>query len=141
MAAQPGRVLRDALDRIVCSSANYWVAMFSDLGAAVAFLAFGLSRSTGHFVVAASIVTFGFLASGLIEYATHRWVLHGPPSVARRGHLQHHADPQALVSAPDDAYSLSILGYLRFRQEKYEEAFDALSRAAQLDPVEALRHT
>jgi sterol desaturase/sphingolipid hydroxylase (fatty acid hydroxylase superfamily) len=100
MAAQPGRILLDALDRIVCSSANYWVAMFGDLAAALAFFAFGLGRFPGRFVVAAVIVTVGFLTAGLIEYAVHRWVLHGPPSVARRGHLQHHADPQALVSAP-----------------------------------------
>src|SRR6266487_3597706 len=44
---------------------------------------------------------------------------------------------QALATAPDDGYSLSILGYLRFRQEKYDEAFDALSRAAKLNPQSA----
>ncbi len=44
---------------------------------------------------------------------------------------------QALATAPDDGYSLSILGYLRFRQEKYDEAFDALSRAARLNPQSA----
>ena len=44
---------------------------------------------------------------------------------------------QALTMAPDDGYSLSILGYLRFRQEKYDEAFDALSRAARLNPQSA----
>jgi Flp pilus assembly protein TadD len=39
--------------------------------------------------------------------------------------------------APSDAYSLSILGNLKFRQEKYDEALDALSRAAKLDPRNA----
>ena len=40
----------------------------------------------------------------------------------------------AVAQSPDDAYNLSILGYLKFRQEKYDEALDALSRAAKLDP-------
>ncbi|HMC29064.1 MAG TPA: tetratricopeptide repeat protein, partial [Verrucomicrobiae bacterium] len=41
---------------------------------------------------------------------------------------------QAVALAPDDAYSLSILGYLRFKQQKYDEALDALSHAAKLEP-------
>lgn len=40
----------------------------------------------------------------------------------------------AIVQSPDDAYNLSTLGYLKFRQEKYDEALDALSRAATIDP-------
>ncbi|MGA2246921.1 MAG: tetratricopeptide repeat protein [Verrucomicrobiota bacterium] len=40
----------------------------------------------------------------------------------------------AVAESPDDAYNLSTLGYLRFRQEKYDDALDALSRAAKIDP-------
>jgi len=40
----------------------------------------------------------------------------------------------ALTVAPDDGFSLSILGNLKFRQAKYDEALDALSRAAKVDP-------
>ena len=40
----------------------------------------------------------------------------------------------AIVQSPDDAYNLSTLGYLKFRQEKYDEALNALSRAATIDP-------
>lgn len=43
----------------------------------------------------------------------------------------------ALAVAPSDAYSLSILGNLKFRQEKYDDALDVLSRAAKLDPRNA----
>lgn len=43
----------------------------------------------------------------------------------------------ALAVTPNDAYSLSILGNLKFRQEKYDEALDVLSRAAKLDPQNA----
>ena len=44
---------------------------------------------------------------------------------------------QALGVAPDDPYSLFVLGRLRFRQKRYDEAVDALSRAAKLDPQDA----
>ena len=40
----------------------------------------------------------------------------------------------ALVQSPDDAYNLSTYGYLKFRQDKYDEALDALSRAAKINP-------
>jgi Flp pilus assembly protein TadD len=40
----------------------------------------------------------------------------------------------ALAQNPDDAYTLSTFGYLKFREQKFDEAFDALSRAAKLDP-------
>ena len=40
----------------------------------------------------------------------------------------------AVAQSPDDAYNLSTLGYLKFRQEKYDEALDVLSRAATIDP-------
>jgi Flp pilus assembly protein TadD len=39
--------------------------------------------------------------------------------------------------APDDAYSLFVLGRLKFGQKKYDEAIDAFSRAAKLDPQDA----
>ena len=43
----------------------------------------------------------------------------------------------ALAQRPDDAYNLSTYGYLEFRQQKYNEALDALSLAAKLDPKNA----
>ncbi len=43
----------------------------------------------------------------------------------------------ALAVSPNDAYSLSLLGNLRFRQGKYDEALDALGRAAKADPQNA----
>jgi tetratricopeptide (TPR) repeat protein len=40
----------------------------------------------------------------------------------------------ALAQNPDDAFNLSTFGYLKLRQLKFDEALDALSRAAKLDP-------
>ena len=79
MTAQSGRSLVGALNRIVSSSANYWAAMLSDLVAALGFLALGLNRFAGSWVVAAGVVIAGFLSSGLLEYIVHRWILHGHP--------------------------------------------------------------
>ena len=55
---------------------------------------------------------------------------------------QHFAEAEtnilrALAAAPDDGYSLFILGYLKFQQEKYAEALDPLSRAAKINPNSA----
>jgi sterol desaturase/sphingolipid hydroxylase (fatty acid hydroxylase superfamily) len=100
MAIQSGRMLVSALDRMVSSSANYWAAMFSDLAAALAFLGLGLNRFSGPWLVAGGVVIAGFMSSGLVEYVLHRWVLHGPASMAKRGHAQHHAVPRALISTP-----------------------------------------
>ena len=100
MLTEPGRILLRALDRMVRSSANYWVGMFNDLAAALAFLALGLNRFSAPWVVAGGVVIVGFMFYGLLEYVVHRWVLHGPTSMARRGHAQHHAEPRALISTP-----------------------------------------
>jgi Flp pilus assembly protein TadD len=44
---------------------------------------------------------------------------------------------QAIALAPDDAYSLFVLGRLKFGQKNYDEAIDAFNRAAKLDPQDA----
>jgi Flp pilus assembly protein TadD len=44
---------------------------------------------------------------------------------------------KAVTSAPDDDYSLTILGQVKFRQEKYDESIEAFSRAAKLKPQSA----
>ena len=100
MATQSGRILLGALDRIVYSSANYWVAMLSDLAAALAFLALGLNRFSGPWVVAGGVVIVGFMSWGLLEYVVHRWVLHGPPS---HGDARSRATPRRAQSAHQHA--------------------------------------
>jgi tetratricopeptide (TPR) repeat protein len=41
---------------------------------------------------------------------------------------------KALAHDPDDAYSLYVLGLVKFRQAKYDDALDTFSRCAKLDP-------
>jgi sterol desaturase/sphingolipid hydroxylase (fatty acid hydroxylase superfamily) len=79
---------------------NYYVAMISDLIAALAFLGFGIHRLSGSMSAAGAVVLLGFLSFGFLEYSMHRWVLHGLRSAARRGHGQHHARPAALIAMP-----------------------------------------
>jgi sterol desaturase/sphingolipid hydroxylase (fatty acid hydroxylase superfamily) len=94
---------------LITSAANYQAAMVGDVIAALAFLAFGLHRFTGHRSLAGPIVLASFESFGLIEYAVHRWVLHGPPSIARRGHAHHHAEPAALTSTPFFVVTIAAL--------------------------------
>jgi sterol desaturase/sphingolipid hydroxylase (fatty acid hydroxylase superfamily) len=100
MTAQRGRVLIGALDRMIHSAANYWVGLLSDLVCALAFLIIGLHQFSGRVAPGVAAAILGFLAWGFIEYAIHRWILHGPATPARRAHARHHADGTALISTP-----------------------------------------
>jgi 4-hydroxysphinganine ceramide fatty acyl 2-hydroxylase len=116
VAIQSRSILVDAFDRIVCSPANYWAATVGDLTATLAFLVLGLRRFTGAWIMAAAVVIAGFLSVGLLEYVVHRWILHGPFSLATRGHAQHHAAPSALISTPvfvATIGALAVWGLLR----------------------------
>ena len=84
---------------MVSSSANYWVVMLSDLARRWHFWP-SAHRFSGPWVVAGGVAVVRFMSYGLLEYVVHRWVLHGPPSLARRGHAQHHREPRALISTP-----------------------------------------
>jgi Flp pilus assembly protein TadD len=44
---------------------------------------------------------------------------------------------QALASSPEDPFTVSLLGHLRFKQKRYDDAIEALGRAARLDPQSA----
>jgi len=88
------------VNRAFGSAINYYVAIAIDLTAALVFLGLGVGRFNGHPGAAVGAALLGFLSFGFLEYAVHRWVLHGPPSIARRGHRHHHAEPRALVATP-----------------------------------------
>ena len=79
MATQSGRILLGALDRMVYSAANYWVGIFSDLAAALAFLTIGLNRFSGPWVVAGGVAVVRFISCGLLEghYSNAGWLTAG----------------------------------------------------------------
>jgi sterol desaturase/sphingolipid hydroxylase (fatty acid hydroxylase superfamily) len=88
------------VDRVVRSPLHYWFAMVVDVVAALGFLALGVWLSAGPFPAAAAAAAGGFFAWGFFEYVLHRWILHGPPSIARVNHAYHHADPSVLIGTP-----------------------------------------
>jgi sterol desaturase/sphingolipid hydroxylase (fatty acid hydroxylase superfamily) len=100
MAASSGRTLVSTWDRLVDSSWNYRIAMVADLLAPLGWLVFAARRLQGSPVAGAAWAVGGFFCFGFLEYAVHRWVLHGPFPVFRRSHARHHAHPLALYSAP-----------------------------------------
>ena len=104
MAEAPARAFRNILlataERMIYSAHNYWFVLVSDVAGAVGFLIFGIRHLSGSTTAAGLSVTGGFIAWGFLEYALHRWLLHGRPSIARRGHARHHADDTALISTP-----------------------------------------
>jgi 4-hydroxysphinganine ceramide fatty acyl 2-hydroxylase len=99
-ATRSGNIVFTAAERMIYSAANYWLVVASDVVGALLFLIIGVRRFSGSVVVAGVSVIVGFIAWGFLEYALHRWLFHGRPSMARRGHARHHADDTALISTP-----------------------------------------
>ena len=85
---------------MIYSAYNYWLVLVSDVAGAVGLLIFGIRHRSGSTTAAGVSVIGGFIAWGFLEYVVHRWLLHGRPSMARRGHARHHADATTLISTP-----------------------------------------
>lgn len=92
-------VARRTIDRFTRSAANYRLAPIADMAGTALFLAAGLQTPMSPVAQAAAIAA-GAVAWMPLEYALHRWLGHGPPTVWRRGHAMHHADDTAFVAAP-----------------------------------------
>ena len=88
------------VERLIYSASNYRFMLVADIAGAAIFLALGLLWFRGSSVAGAAVIVVGFFAWGGVEYAVHRWVLHGGPSMATRAHARHHADAAALISMP-----------------------------------------
>ncbi|OLC40846.1 MAG: hypothetical protein AUH43_25655 [Acidobacteria bacterium 13_1_40CM_65_14] len=86
-------------ERLVYSPINYRLVLVVDALGASVFLLLGL-WAPASWTARVAAAAAGFTAWGFLEYAIHRWVGHGPPSIARRGHAEHHSDDTALIAAP-----------------------------------------
>jgi len=60
----------------------------------------GVSRFRGAWVPAFAAATSGYFSWSWIEYSLHRWIFHGKPSPAARGHALHHREPSAPIATP-----------------------------------------
>jgi sterol desaturase/sphingolipid hydroxylase (fatty acid hydroxylase superfamily) len=89
-----------AIERVMRSPANYWFMLVADLAGGLGILGLGVRLFHGPVTGALAALAVGCLAWGWIEYAVHRWVLHGSRSSFQRAHARHHRDATALVSAP-----------------------------------------
>ena len=98
------------IDRVVRSPTHYWVAMVFDVFAALLFLAAGIQLWSGSVALAIAATGAGLFAWGFVEYVIHRWILHGPPSIARVNHAYHHADPAELIGTPMLVIALAAAG-------------------------------
>ncbi len=92
------------------SASNYWVMLVVDMVGALLLLGLGLVRFQGGPVKAMVIVIGGAWSWSALEYAIHRWVLHGPSSAAQRAHARHHRDASALISAPAFLSTALVIG-------------------------------
>ncbi|MEQ1729330.1 MAG: sterol desaturase family protein [Vicinamibacterales bacterium] len=88
-----------AIEALVYSPINYTLTLLLDVAGAVGFLIAGVLTPMPLASRVGTTVA-GFATWGLLEYIIHRWVGHGPPSIARRGHAAHHADEVARVASP-----------------------------------------
>ena len=95
---------------MVYSASNYWFGLVSDVAGAIGFLIYGARHFSGSKTNGGLLVAVGFTVWGFLEYALHRWLLHGRPSMARRGHARHHADGAALISSPALVVMAAALG-------------------------------
>ena len=88
------------LFRLEHSKSAYY-ADFALYGAAVVVLAACLwvNSPRGQWLEVSSLALLGLASWTLIEYAMHRFVLHGLPPF-RRLHAQHHERPTALICTP-----------------------------------------
>ncbi|GMR23047.1 MAG: sterol desaturase family protein [Acidobacteriota bacterium] len=104
------------LEKMAHSRVNYWVTVVCDLSGAVFFLFYGVSRWSSGWLASLVAVVLGYLVWGYLEYVLHRWILHGPKTVAQEGHARHHVEARALVSTPFFVITggaLVIFGLLR----------------------------
>lgn len=87
-------------ERLVYSTANYWLVLVTDVLGALVFLILSVRWYSGSRIAAIVLAVAGFMAWGLLEYVLHRWIFHGRYSMAQRGHARHHADATAHVATP-----------------------------------------
>lgn len=100
-----GRVRSAAVRRLVLSPTNYWGGLALDCVVSLALVIGGCAFASDARFAAATLVV-GVLTYSLYEYGFHRWLYHGPPSLAQRIHGQHH-ETDALIGAPF-FFSLSV---------------------------------
>ena len=103
----PGRVARqvvegalEAMARMSMTPLNYWAEFAVDVPLGAALICGGLRMGKLDSTSILVTILLGLLLFSLIEYAFHRWLLHGSVQFLVKGHRAHHEDPQGYDSLP-----------------------------------------
>jgi 4-hydroxysphinganine ceramide fatty acyl 2-hydroxylase len=92
-----------SLNRLSASRANYWLGLALDTAVSVSLVIAGtlaaVESGTG-LIAAVTAIILGAINFSFYEYAVHRWLYHGRPSIFRRIHALHHADATLPIGAP-----------------------------------------
>lgn len=92
--------LSQAVARMSTTRANGRAGMLADVATGAALVGTGLWRHDVGAVTAITTLLAGLLVFSFVEYAFHRWLFHGRPSLLQHGHDQHHVDPLGHDSLP-----------------------------------------
>jgi sterol desaturase/sphingolipid hydroxylase (fatty acid hydroxylase superfamily) len=95
--------LSQRFDRMLTTRWNYWLGMVCDQLVAAFFVAafvWAHGWRTETLGSGIALAALGLLAGSLTEYASHRWCFHNPRFPCYRAHMQHHQDPERLISLP-----------------------------------------
>ena len=79
---------------------NYWAEFAIDIPLGVALILLGLRRGELGLAAVLSIMLLGLFLFSFIEYAFHRWLLHGSVRFLVEGHRAHHENPKGYDSLP-----------------------------------------
>jgi len=79
---------------------NYWAEFAVDIPLGAALFLVGLRRGELGLVALLATILLGLLLFSFVEYAFHRWLLHGSVQFLVEAHRAHHANPQGYDSLP-----------------------------------------
>lgn len=86
-----------ALKQKASDELNLRLSVGVNTGVPFCFLGLAFNNVPGEAVTALLYCIAGFTAYSFVEYAVHRWILHG---LALRGHLDHHDSPDEPNAMP-----------------------------------------
>jgi sterol desaturase/sphingolipid hydroxylase (fatty acid hydroxylase superfamily) len=86
--------------RMSVTPLNYWAEFAVDIPLGAAMILGGLRRGGLDLNTVLTTILLGLLLFSFIEYAFHRWLLHGKVRFLVDGHRAHHDNPQGYDSLP-----------------------------------------
>lgn len=79
---------------------NYWAEFAIDIPLGAVLILLGVRRGELGLVAVLATILLGLFLFSFIEYAFHRWLLHGSVRFLVEGHRAHHENPKGYDSLP-----------------------------------------